>query len=208
MAKKPEYKPFPGVNCQRMRNLKDMIKRLKDERTQMFSSRDNAVESLHNCGEAETQKQLKLKGDWADACMAIERLKKQIKWCQDEMLRTIESADQADLFDDPGISLPSFEDEDPEPDEGDTRPVGEPGGADSTDTLEAYLPGRFKDQDGKELNINNMEHLQTMASKHGPNVDIIPTISPSFGCSIEFRRLKAVVEAFTYVGKPKGRKAG
>ena len=208
MAKKPEYKPFPGVNCQRMRNLKDMIKRLKDERTQMFSSRDNAVESLHNCGEAETQKQLKLKGDWADACMAIERLKKQIKWCQDEMLRTIESADQADLFDDPGISLPSFEDEDPEPDEGDTRPVGEPGGGDKSDTIDAYLPGRFKDQNGNEKNYADMDAIRAKADSIEPGLDLHPMVSETWGASIEFRKGTTVMGKLTWVGKPKGRKAG
>lgn len=205
MAKKQDYKPFPGVNCQRIRNLQALITATEKSRDDSFAARDHALDQIHACGAAEAEKLARLRGDHSVAVCDIESHAKTIKWARKELASTIENADEASLFDNADIEVPDW-DAESKADDGDTRPIGEP--AAPTDTIDAYLPGRFKDQDGEECNINNMDHLRVMASKHGPNVDIEPRISPTLGCSIEFVQLGRVVQSFTYIGKAKGRKAG
>lgn len=191
-----------------MRNLKDAIKRLSAERTQMFAARDNAVETLHNTPESEAQKILKLKADYADAEFALERLKKQLKWCQDELLRAIENADQEMLFDDAEIDVPLFESEDEgggKTNLGDTTPVGEPP---KTVEIDEYLPGRFKDEDDQESNIYSLDDIRSIAAKRGNDIGM--EIKPSsFGVSVYFMDKGKMVGKLDYCGKPKGRcKAG
>jgi hypothetical protein len=206
MAKKT-YTAFPAVNCQRIRNLQEIITKSEKQRDDAFAARDHALEQIHACGEAETEKRTRLKADHSDAVCKLDGLAKTIKWARKELATTIEQADEENLFDSAELDVPDWDAED-KADDADDRPVGEHAQAAQADTIEAYIPGRFKDQNGNEANYHDMDAIRERAAGLGNDIDIVPMISPSFGCTIEFRSGKTSRGTLTYVSKPKGRRAG
>lgn len=99
-------------------------------------------------------------------------------------------------------------------DEGGHGPVGvigepeeEPGPAvlDQADTLEAYVPGVFKNQNGKEVQVRDIHQLGNIAKLHGEDADIVPSFSPSWGCRVDFKRGKETLGCLAYVGPIPGK---
>lgn len=123
MSKKTAYKPFPGVVCQRIRNLNQLISEVGERRKAAFEARDAALSNKHECGEAETTKLARFAQDHSDAIELIDTLEKQQKWLRSELSKTIKQADQDELFDSADVTLPLFTEKD-QADE-DDRPVGE-----------------------------------------------------------------------------------
>ena len=124
MAKK-SYTAFPAVNCQRIRNLQEIITKSEKQRDDAFAARDHALEQIHACGEAETEKQTRLKADHSDAACKLDGLAKTIKWARKELATTIEQADEENLFNNADVEVPDWDAED-KADEDDDRPIGEP----------------------------------------------------------------------------------
>lgn len=113
--------------------------------------------------------------------------------------------DEAQLFHAAGEESDSDDDED-EDLGGERRPVGEAGGpsleydspagaagapaeADLGETIDAYLPGRWRDQNGADVDLGDFAAVQEMAlNAAGADAGILPTISPAYGARIDITR--------------------
>lgn len=133
-----KYEPFSGVVCERIRNLVNLRTKCEAEKKRMFGARDNAASERARLNGAEPKKAERLLQDYGQAVMELERLKKTITWCNNEITEAVEKADQTALFSDADVHVPDFrpgietEDDEDEGDEGedkpkDLRPVGRAG---------------------------------------------------------------------------------
>lgn len=151
------YKAFPAANCERMRYLKDLRDKSEAERSDLFNTRDVLKEDIKALGpdlSVEPTKRGRLAFDHFTAVSRIENLAKTITWCNKEIGKAIDGADQMELNQDPHAGPPPSlfegkkkgegeegegEDEDDEG-ERDSGPAWEP----IATKLDLKFPGRFR----------------------------------------------------------------
>lgn len=98
------YKAFPAANCERMRFLKDLRDKSETERLDLFNTRDVLKEDIKALGpdlSVEPTKRGRLAFDHFTAVSRIENLAKTITWCNKEIGKAIDGADQMELNADP-----------------------------------------------------------------------------------------------------------
>jgi hypothetical protein len=107
--KAQEYKPFPAIACQRIRNLMAAKAKTDADRKSMFDARDHAKEELGKLDDGGgSAKRKSLEADYGKACLEIDRLASTAKWLNSELRTTVEKADEPGLFDTAEISVPDF----------------------------------------------------------------------------------------------------
>lgn len=209
--------PFPAKVCAALERLEAVREAEKAREKDLCKHRKSTKDDFLALGPGQTNKHKSLALDHMRTLLQIDYCRNRIDTLADKIGETIRNGHQPGLFsDDSEIEdIVSREPDDDElfatlqeankpkkdkkdPDQttfDDDKPVGEP------DTIDSYFPGRFKDQNGKEQAVNNMEHLQQIAAKKGPDVDIVPNISSTFGVTIEFKQGKTSRGTLTYIGK-------
>lgn len=130
--------PFPPRVNRDLRFLVAERKRLKSEREDKFEERDGLlaqIDELKGAGDGDTEEAKDLKAKHSDTVTAIEEFKARINWCNQEIGRLIENADNQDLYGGDLSSVPTppkelFEHKRPKKDDpaepSDDRPVGVP----------------------------------------------------------------------------------
>lgn len=195
----------------------------KNRERDLCQKRKELDEELNQLGPGHTAKHLDTRSDLVITLRAIDWHRARIRSLSDKIDAILLEPNQDDLFD----HLPDLESNDPDeatlfsPDGDGHGPVGEPdtdgdGGYESAsaaagehgDSIETYLPGVFKDQNAKQVKVKDMLQLGGYAEQYGADVDIVPSISPSYGCRIDFRRGKETLGCLAYVGPVPSRGGG
>lgn len=135
-----EFTPFPGVVCQRLRNLVDLKKGAIKKRQDLFDERDNAEETLNSTPSTNESERSKWQAKYGQCVLDINRWNKAIRNIENQVDELVEKADEPGLFDEAKVHIDEFfekakakadADDDEDPDqtripgtEKDTRPVG------------------------------------------------------------------------------------
>jgi hypothetical protein len=233
-TKLPE--PFSPEVCERIRRLQKYITDCEDARNHAFTQRDQLLTEIVDCDDEESVRDMKCRRN--DAFDEIERLKKSISWATAELKKAIEKAEDVELFETTEIEIPDFQqrlldkakknvgietdDEKAkrETKEREAREKGrdpnqedlplDGGSSSSDDSVENYLPGRWKDQNGEEEDVLDFRRIQDLAFSNGADTEIVPRFSASWGCSVDFVLNGSTVGSLKYSGpipegKPKRR---
>ena len=226
MAKsKSEPKPFTPEVCDRIRRLQKYITDSESARSQAFDTRDHLKNEIAEL-DPESPEALRLESKRNRAFDEIDRHAEGIKWARKELKKTIEKADEPALFE-TALEIPDFEqqllekarnrveaeeeDEEAEEEDPNQRSLPLDGGAGGTDdSVENYIPGRWKDQNGNVEEILDFRRIQDLAFRNGADTEIVPRFSSSWGCSVDFVLNGSTVGSLKYSGpipegKPKGR---
>ena len=107
--------PFPPETCERLRNLAKHANKATTEKARYTTARDAKVEEINACAESETKKLERLKAEGWDIERQITRWHDEGKWARDELIATVENADDLKLIHEPDYADPRP----PEPEEDD-----------------------------------------------------------------------------------------
>ena len=124
-----KYDAFPGVVCQRLRNLVNVRTKAENHRKKLFDQRDQLEEEI-NAAEKKGKKAdvQELKAKCFDVLREIDKDRKTIAWVNGEISEAVEKADDLKLWNTADVEVPSFEDDDDgEKDDPDQMVIGKPG---------------------------------------------------------------------------------
>lgn len=130
-----EHKPFPGLICQRLRNLVKAEKEAEGRRQDLFDTRNNAEQELINTESSDKKTREHWQAEYGRCVLEIKRWDKAIAAIRNDKNELIEKADEPGLFDEAEVHISEFmdrvtakpakkDDEDPDQTTIDTRPVG------------------------------------------------------------------------------------
>lgn len=125
-----KYRSFPGVVCQRLRNLVDVRTKAEVHRKKLFDRRDQLEEEIHELGKRGKGSEVQdLKAQCFDVIKEIDKDRKTINWCNGEISEAVEKADEPKLWSTSDVEVPSFDDDDDdeEADDPDQATIGRPG---------------------------------------------------------------------------------
>lgn len=218
---KPVPESFPPRVCLALERMEACRENEKAREADLVKHRKQVKQDFLNLGPGETNAHKTTALDLVKTLLHIDYCRVRQSTLADQIGETIRGAHQPGLFTEDAdieeiVSREPDDDElfstlrkskpDPEQQEfgDDSTPVGEP-----SKTIDDYLPGRFKDQSGKEENYYDMDAIRAHAAGLGQDIDIVPRVSPSYGATFEFKEGETSRGTLTYCGKPKGRrKAG
>lgn len=130
------YSPFPGVVCQRLRNLVKAEREAASKRQDLFDARDHAEQELANVPAVGSKDIQRYQAEYGRCVLEIRRWDKAIAAIRNDKNDLIEQADHPGIFDDAEVHISEFMDrtkpssrtppDDPDQTTIDTRPVGRP----------------------------------------------------------------------------------
>lgn len=124
-----KYEAFPGVVCQRLRNLVDVRTKAENHRKKLFDKRDKLEEEISELDKKGKKSEVQeLKSQCYDVIKEIDKDRKTISWCNGEISEAVEKADEPKLWNTADVDVPNFEEEDEEEKEDpDQTTIGKPG---------------------------------------------------------------------------------
>lgn len=124
------YQPFPGVICQRLRNLVKLKKEAEAKREDIFTDRDAAEETLNGTPTGDTKEREHWQAAYGKCVLDLKRWNVTIKNIANQIEEMVEKADEPGLYDDSDVTIAEFEPKvtpKDDPDQAtfaDARPVG------------------------------------------------------------------------------------
>lgn len=181
----PEFKPFPPVTSQYLRNLVEAGRSLERRKDDLFAARDKADEDLTSLGDGQPKKREHILSSYGSAVRELATVNKQLRWVDREIRKAVEQADEPGLYDSAEVELPSFDAT--EESGGDEDAADEPD--DTLAAVLAQLPGEFIDQDGRDIEIKDRKALEELIfDRVGPTWHASLAQSAAYGSVIEVRK--------------------